>query len=200
MSPSVSLTHRDTHLCEVNQLCFLLGILSDNGDRLLSGSIFILTHITSRTLTQTHTHTQWHGVMVNSLGLYVSLLSYSVGNLLTVVVFLLGFGQLFDWFLQLCLNAAQLIYGLWKGKRANLFEKEQTNMSRVRSFVCTQRMLSSGMENKDCFRKLWLTHTFAYFFELLLLVESNSLSGLWHLALVVVAHIEPGLAHLHGTF
>lgn len=32
----------------------------------------------------------------DSLGLYVGLLSYGVGDLLAVVVLLLGFGQLFD--------------------------------------------------------------------------------------------------------
>lgn len=54
---------------------------------------------------------------MNSLGLDVSLFSYSVGDLLAVVVFFLGFDQLFYRLLQLGLNAAQLIYGLWKGKR-----------------------------------------------------------------------------------
>lgn len=51
-------------------------------------------------------------------------------------------------------------------------------MSQVHIIVSTQRMLYSGMENKDCIRKLLLTHAFAYLFELLLLVESNSLSGI----------------------
>lgn len=66
--------------------------------------VFIFTYIPA------NTHT--HSAVVSLLGLYVSLLSYSVGNLLTVVVFFLGFGQLLHRLLQLCLNATQLIYGL----------------------------------------------------------------------------------------
>ena len=62
-----------------------------------------------RTSLQTHTVLV---AVVNLLGLYISLLSYSVGNLLRVVVFLLGFGQLLHRLLQLCLDATQLIYGL----------------------------------------------------------------------------------------
>lgn len=54
---------------------------------------------------------QCRGV-ANSLGLDVSLLSHGVGDLLAVVVLLLGFDQLLHRLLQLGLNAAQLIDGL----------------------------------------------------------------------------------------
>lgn len=55
--------------------------------------------------------------MANSLGLYVGLLSHGVGDLLAVIVLLLGFDQLFHRLLQLGLNAAQLIYGLWRKRK-----------------------------------------------------------------------------------
>lgn len=55
--------------------------------------------------------------MANSLGLYVGLLSHGVGDLLAVIVLLLGFDQLFHRLLQLGLNAAQLIYGLLRKRK-----------------------------------------------------------------------------------
>lgn len=102
---------QDTIFVRSTNFVFLDGILSDYTDHLFSHNIFILMH------TPTNTHV--HSAVVNSLGLDVSLLPYSVGNLLTVVVFFLGFCQLFYRLLQLCLNAAQLIYGLYREKGKN---------------------------------------------------------------------------------
>ncbi len=101
MCVSLSLSHKhiqDTIYVRSTNFIFLVGILSDNVDHLFSHNIFIFMHPSD--------NTHVHSAVVNSLGLYVSLLSYSVGNLLAVVVFFLGFGQLFHRLLQLRLNAA----------------------------------------------------------------------------------------------
>jgi len=92
------------------------------------------THTETHTGTQTHTHvqTQWHRQTkrdtrthrqtdrqtdrhTHSLGLDVGLLPHRVGDLLTVVVFLLGFGQLLHRLLQLRLDPTQLVHDLWRG-------------------------------------------------------------------------------------
>lgn len=97
--------------------CCLDVFSSDIGDHLFCPRFFLLLVSQTSLPTHTYSHTHEHRDVVNSLGLYVSLLSYSVGDLLAVVVFFLGFDQLFYRLLELGLNAAQLIYGLWKGKR-----------------------------------------------------------------------------------
>lgn len=142
------------------------------------------------------THTHVHSVAADLLRLDVGLLSYSVGNLLAVVVFFLSFGQLLHWLLQLCLNAAQLIYCLWKGKKTTgiCLKNKQNNMKLTLSKHIGK--MQQQQSTNTASGKKWPTHLF----KLLLLVQSNSLSGLWYLTLVIVAYIEPGLAHLDCTF
>ena len=62
-------------------------------------------------------HTRASDGVPYSLGLYVGLLPHRVSHLLTVVVLLLGLGQLLRRLLQLCLDAVQLLHGLRGGTR-----------------------------------------------------------------------------------